>query len=60
MKTNKTFKYLFISPVVIYSLILILLPLLYIFFLSFCKNDSYGGVIYNFTLTNYITIFNTK
>lgn len=59
MKTNKTFKYLFISPVVIYSLILILLPLLYIFFLSFCKNDSYGGVIYNFTITNYITIFNT-
>ncbi len=58
MKSNKSFKYIFITPVVFYSLILILLPLIYIFFLSFCRNDSYGGVIYNFTLTNYLTIFN--
>ncbi|MEE3342716.1 MAG: ABC transporter permease [Bacilli bacterium] len=58
MNKNKLFKYLFILPVTIYSLILILLPLIYIFFLSFCQNDSYGGVIYNFSLINYLTIFN--
>ena len=40
-----------------YSFILILLPLLYILFLSFCKSDSYGGVIYQFTLENYLNIF---
>ena len=58
MKKNKLFKCLFVLPVAIYSLVLILLPLIYIFFLSFCQNDSYGGVIYNFTLSNYLTIFN--
>ena len=58
MKSNKVFKYLFILPIIIYSIILILFPLIYIFFLSFCQNDSYGGIIYNFTLTNYLTIFN--
>ncbi len=57
-KNNKIFRYIFLSPVVIYSLILILLPLIYILFLSFCKSDSYGGVIYNFTLSNYLTIIN--
>ena len=57
-KNNKLFKYIFLAPIVIYSLVLILLPLLYIFFLSFCKNDSYGGIIYTPTLSNYIEIFN--
>lgn len=57
-QNNKLFKYIFLTPIIIYSLILILLPLLYIFFLSFCKNDSYGGIIYTPTLSNYIEIFN--
>lgn len=57
MKKNKLFQYFFTIPVIIYSVILILIPLLYVLFLSFCKNDSYGGVLYQFTLTNYITIF---
>ena len=58
MKKNSIFKIIFLAPVIIYSILLILLPLLYIFFLSFCKNDSYGGIIYQFTLSNYINIFN--
>ena len=57
MKKNNLFKFLFIFPVVFYSLILIFLPLIYILFLSFCQNDSYGGVIYNFTLSNYLMLF---
>ena len=55
---SRIFKYIFLSPVVIYSLLLILIPLVYIFFLSFCRNDYYGGVIYQFTLSNYFMIFN--
>lgn len=54
---NKIFKYIFIFPVIVYSIFLILIPLLYVLFLSFCENDSYGGVIYHFTLENYLAIF---
>lgn len=57
MKKNKLFKFIFITPVAIYSLLLILLPLLYVLFLSFCKTDSYGGIIYQFNLGNYLSIF---
>ena len=56
-KENKLFKIISLSPIIIYSLLLILLPLIYILFLSFCKNDSYGGIIYKFTLSNYTEIF---
>ena len=56
-KSNSVFKFVFLAPVIIYSLILILLPFVYIFFLSFCQNDSYGGIIYHFTLSNYLNIF---
>lgn len=54
---NNVLKNIFTLPVTIYVFILILLPLVYIFFLSFCKSDSYGGIIYQFTLNNYINIF---
>lgn len=54
---NNVLKNIFTLPVTIYVFILILLPLVYIFFLSFCKSDSYGGIIYQFTLNNYIDIF---
>ena len=51
-------KYLFTVPVIVYSLLLILLPLLYVLLISFFKSDSYGGMIYTFTLSNYVEIFN--
>lgn len=54
---NKVFKWVFLMPIIIYACILILLPLLYILFLSFLTSDSYGGMLYNFTLQNYIDIF---
>ena len=56
-KNNNIFKFLFTSPAIIYTTILIFLPLLYILFLSFCKSDSYGGIIYEFNLNNYLMIF---
>lgn len=46
-------------PVIIYALLLILLPLVYILFLSFLKNDGYGGIIYEFNLSNYAEIFDS-
>ncbi|MBQ3298041.1 MAG: ABC transporter permease [Bacilli bacterium] len=57
-KKHSIEKYLFTIPVIIYSLLLILLPLLYVLLISFFKSDSYGGMIYTFTLSNYIEIFN--
>lgn len=56
-KNTKFLKILFTAPVIIYTLFLIFFPLLYILFLSFTKSDSYGGVVYSFTLTNYLNIF---
>ena len=44
-------------PAIIYCLGLVLLPILYVFFLSFLTSDSYGGYTYDFTFNNYIEIF---
>ena len=54
---NKIFKLVFLLPVIIYSCVLILLPLLYVLYLSFLTSDSYGGMINQFTLQNYFNIF---
>lgn len=54
---NKVLKKIILFPTIVYSLLLILLPIVYILFLSFCKNDSYGGIIYSFTFSNYLSIF---
>ena len=54
---NKLFKFIFASPVVIYSLLLIFLPLIYIFIISFFKSDGYGGMIKTISLHNYIQLF---
>ena len=56
-KGDKLFKNVMLFPIIIYTLLLILLPIIYILFLSFCKNDSYGGIIYDFTFSNYVSIF---
>ncbi len=58
-ENNKAFKLLFLLPVIVYTLLLILLPLVYVLFLSFCKSDSYGGIVYEFTLSNYLNIFDS-
>ena len=51
-------KILFLFPPIVYSIILILLPILYVFLISFFKSDSYGGMLKVFTLSNYLEIFN--
>lgn len=54
---NKLFEFLFTVPVVIYSVVLIFLPLVYIFVISFFKSDGYGGIIKTMSLLNYIQLF---
>lgn len=57
MKENKLFRFLFTFPVIIYSVVLIFLPLVYIFIISFFKSDGYGGMIETISLQNYIQLF---
>lgn len=57
MKNNKLLKYVTTIPVIIYVLLLIVLPLLYIFIISFFESDSYGGMNITLTLKNYLMLF---
>lgn len=57
MEKNKLFKYITLVPVIIYSILLIALPLLYIFVLSFLTTDYYGGIKVLPTLSNYFNLF---
>ena len=57
MKKNNLFKVIFTLPIIVYTVMLIVLPFIYILFLSFTKSDSYGGIIYEFTLSNYLNVF---
>lgn len=52
------FRAVFTWPIIIYAFILILVPIIYILFLSFIKTDNYGGLIMEPTLENYADIFN--
>ena len=58
-KNSRLIRNLFIFPVIIYSALLIALPLIYIFIISFFKSDSYGGMIQMVSLENYIELFNS-
>lgn len=57
MKNNKLLKYITLTPVIIYSFLLIILPLIYILIISFFESDNYGGMNITFTLKNYIMLF---
>lgn len=57
MRKNFLLKWSCILPVLLYSLFLIILPLIYIFVISFFENDSYGGMNVVFSLKNYWMLF---
>jgi ABC-type sugar transport system permease subunit len=42
-KYNQLYKWILITPVIIYAITLILLPIMYIIAISFLKHDIYGG-----------------
>lgn len=58
LKFPDFFRLAFTLPLKFYTLLLIFLPLLYIFFLSFLTSDGMGGYTFTFTLKNYQEIFN--
>ena len=53
------FRAVFTLPVIIYAVLLVLVPLVYIFFLSFLKSDNYGGYLFEFNLENYGEFFDS-
>ena len=57
MKNNKFLKWVTTTPIIIYSILLIVLPLIYILIISFFESDNYGGMNITFTLKNYIMLF---
>ena len=57
MKNNKLLKFITTTPVIIFSILLIVLPLIYILIISFFESDNYGGMNITFTLRNYIMLF---
>jgi len=59
MRNNKFLKWSAITPVIIYSFLLIIIPLIYILIISFFESDSYGGMNITFTLKNYQMLFDT-
>lgn len=60
MKRNKgLLKWLSTIPVIVYAIVLILLPLVYIFSISFLKNDPYSGITLHFTIENYVRVFDS-
>ena len=58
-KRNNLIRNIFIIPIILYTLLLIALPIVYILIISFYKNDSYGGITKTFTLENYASIFDS-
>ena len=46
-----------IGPITFWLSIFVIIPLIYVGFMSFMKRGTYGGVIYEFTVDNYKTIF---
>lgn len=57
MKSNKVMKVIATWPIIIYTVLLIVLPLLYVFIISFFESDSYGGMNITLTLNNYLMLF---
>ncbi len=41
------------GPISVWMLVFVLIPMLYIIFISFMTRDVYGGIVYDFTLDNY-------
>ena len=55
---NKLFRLFTTWPIIIYVLLFIAFPILYILYLSFLTTDYYGGMLNIFTFSNYLNFFN--
>ncbi|QGG61816.1 ABC transporter permease subunit [Loigolactobacillus bifermentans] len=50
-------KWLQIFPISLWMLLLVVVPMLYVFFMSFMSRNYYGGIVYHFTLQNFAQVF---
>ena len=46
-----------VGPITFWLSIFVIVPLIYVGFMSFMKRGTYGGIVYQFTIDNYKTIF---
>lgn len=47
----------FLTPLLGWIVLFVIIPTLMLVFISFCERDSLGRIVYNFTLDNYIRAF---
>lgn len=57
MKRKDPFKLVSIIPVYIWMVLFIVIPLVYVFLMSFMRKGTYGGVELGFSIQNYLNIF---
>lgn len=60
IKSNVISKLVMIGPVTLWLAFLIVIPLLYVFVMSFCSVDESYNVIFKFTLDNYVRLFSVN
>lgn len=52
-------QFITVGPIVIWMILFIFIPMLYIFIISFMQKGIYGGVVAKFTLENYKSMMNS-
>lgn len=53
-------KYINVVPLSLWMLLLVIIPLFYVFIMGFLTKDTYGGVVFQFTLENYLNVFDQE
>ncbi|MFT8726741.1 MAG: ABC transporter permease [Liquorilactobacillus ghanensis] len=56
--SEKISKWIQIIPISLWMLLLVVIPLMYVLVMSFISRNYYGGIVYKFTLNNYVQVFN--
>lgn len=56
LKRNTIPAFTMAGPVTLWMIVFVLLPLIYVIFISFMKRDAFGGIDYHFTVMNYVEI----
>lgn len=57
MKGNSLAATVMVGPVMLWLILLVAIPLIYVLIMSFCSLDSWGNVAYHFNLRNYADLF---
>ena len=55
-KRNTVPAFTMAGPVTFWMMVFVLLPLVYVVFISFMRRDAFGGIEYDFTMSNYLEI----